>query len=272
MPFALPHTQVLLVEPDDDTRMLIAFALERHGALVTDVASGRDAVALASTVRPDVLVTDLVTVDIDGFELLRALRVQPGLAAVPAVALTARDHDRQRSLDAGFAKHLAKPSATLDLVAAIASVILGAPGTLRHVRTVVEQISALSRCRYTSLLRFADDGSLVSIWTHDRDRPAADPFPIALPVEASYCVLIREAGGPVAIEDAHVDERVVAHPKREQLRTYAGVPVRDGSGNLYGTLCCYDEAAHQFPARLLPALEAAAIDLVDAVQLWSEPA
>ena len=73
----------------------------------------------------DVLLADIGMPGEDGYTLIRRIRAAeaPGLASIPAAALTAfaRDEDRQRALQAGFQLHLAKPIDAPSLVAAVAS-------------------------------------------------------------------------------------------------------------------------------------------------------
>ena len=61
--------------------------------------------------RPDVVFSDIGMPGMDGYELARQLRKEPGLASVVLVALTGygQDHDRQRAKEAGFDFHLVKP-------------------------------------------------------------------------------------------------------------------------------------------------------------------
>jgi CheY-like chemotaxis protein len=64
----------------------------------------------------------------DGLEFMREVR--NGGIAIPAIALTAfaRDEDRQRTIQAGFQAHLAKPVDPLELVSAISVVLASPPG------------------------------------------------------------------------------------------------------------------------------------------------
>src|SRR4030095_13269803 len=86
---ALDGVRVLLVEDTDDTRELLAFALEHCAAVVTTAASATEALESFQKDRPQILVTDLAMPYHDGYWLLRQVRaLAPGTAAVPAVALT----------------------------------------------------------------------------------------------------------------------------------------------------------------------------------------
>jgi len=66
---------------------------------------------MATTERPDVLISDIAMPGMDGYELARRVRQDPALADVVLVALTGhgKPEDRQRAEQAGFNFHLTKP-------------------------------------------------------------------------------------------------------------------------------------------------------------------
>jgi CheY-like chemotaxis protein len=116
----LEGVHVLLVEDDAATRWAITRVLEEAGAQVTAVPSAAQALTTLEAAlegpgtRPDVLLSDIGMVDVDGYELLRrvrAMEARGGHRPLRAAALTAyaRDQDRNRALEAGFQAHLAKP-------------------------------------------------------------------------------------------------------------------------------------------------------------------
>ena len=119
----LAGVRVLIVEDDADVRTALLTVLELNGASVTAVASAAEAMDRLARDHPDVLVSDIMTPENDGYELIRRIR---GLAAdrggrVPAAALTdgAATHEVGRILDAGYQLHLAKPVDASALVAAV---------------------------------------------------------------------------------------------------------------------------------------------------------
>jgi len=65
----------------------------------------------------DLVISDLSMPDIDGFEFIQAVRAQPALERLPAIALSglARDQDVQRARKAGFSDFMTKP-VTLELL------------------------------------------------------------------------------------------------------------------------------------------------------------
>jgi len=120
---SLAGLRVMLVEDDEDTREVVATALARYGASVTEAASAAEALRLLVTEKPDVLVTDIGMPDMDGYELLAKIQSDSRQSGIPAVALTAfaSPEDRQKSLRAGFRAHISKPIAVEELIAAIAA-------------------------------------------------------------------------------------------------------------------------------------------------------
>ena len=121
----LDGVHVLLVEDDDDSRKLLSTMLKRYGAKVTSTKSAAEALNVFSETLPDLLISDIGMPDEDGYELIRKLRRLPpdqgGLT--PAIALTgyASRKDRERALEAGYHKHMAKPIEQAEMIAAIAS-------------------------------------------------------------------------------------------------------------------------------------------------------
>jgi CheY-like chemotaxis protein len=122
---ALDGVRVLLVEDTDDTRELLAFALEHCAAVVTTAASAAEALEAFRRSRPQILVTDLAMPHHDGYWLLREVRALAPAAAVPAVALTAytERYSRDQVLAAGFDAFIPKPIDPTDLCRALRQVL-----------------------------------------------------------------------------------------------------------------------------------------------------
>ncbi|WP_229205828.1 ATP-binding protein [Duganella sp. Leaf126] len=124
---AAPHDlsgfRVMVVDDDNDSRELIRRILHDCRAEVLTAANATEALTMLAHVRPTVLMTDLGMPDIDGYGLLERVRAlgPAGGGSVPAIALTAfaRDEDRQKALDSGFAAHIAKPVEPGELISKV---------------------------------------------------------------------------------------------------------------------------------------------------------
>jgi CheY-like chemotaxis protein len=122
----LNDVRVLVVDDDNDSRLMLAQLLMRSGATVSDAASAAEAIASIPDFAPDVLVSDLGMPRQDGYELIKAIRGRGySFQSLPAIALTAfvRPEDRQRALLAGFQVHIAKPVDPSEFLAAIATLV-----------------------------------------------------------------------------------------------------------------------------------------------------
>ncbi|HVR03846.1 MAG TPA: response regulator, partial [Polyangia bacterium] len=108
----LAGRRVLVV--DDDLRNIFAItsALERQDMIVTYAENGKDGLsALEKSDGVDVVLTDIMMPEMDGFEVMRAIREQDRFRDLPIIALTAKamKSDRQKCLEAGASDYIAKP-------------------------------------------------------------------------------------------------------------------------------------------------------------------
>jgi len=124
-PNKLTGLRVLLVEDDLDQLALLSEILSHAGAEVDAVTSAREAMSTLGQRIPDVIVSDISLPDSDGYRLLRMVRArsrQDG-GSTPAIALTGSvtPAERTRALLASYQMHLAKPTRSAELIAAIRS-------------------------------------------------------------------------------------------------------------------------------------------------------
>ena len=118
---ATPSPRVLFVDDDSAAREGFTSYLASCGYDVMPAATGQQALTLASTWTPEVIVLDLGLPDIDGWEVARHLKAAPRTTGTPIIALTASDlpHERVSAMRAGCDRHLTKPCVPADLVDAI---------------------------------------------------------------------------------------------------------------------------------------------------------
>jgi CheY-like chemotaxis protein len=111
--------KILLVEDSDTTRLTNRIMIaKRTGYTVVPVANGMEALKLAITEKPDLVLMDVMMPGIDGFEVCRRMRKQEATAKIPIVLLTFRVGEE--SVSDGFASgctaYLKKPVAMDELV------------------------------------------------------------------------------------------------------------------------------------------------------------
>lgn len=102
---------VLVVDDYADTRHVIRWMLEQKGYRVLEAANGREALAVAASERPGVILMDLAMPLLDGFDAIRAIRESAELAGVRIIAITAYDMGtaRDKAALAGCDHYLSKP-------------------------------------------------------------------------------------------------------------------------------------------------------------------
>ncbi len=114
--------RVLVVDDNTDAAMMLGMFLESAGHEVSIEHNARLALQRAERERPDVFMLDIGLPDMDGNELARVLRAQPGGERAVLIAITGygQDQDRQETAAAGFDYHYVKPVDTEQLLSLLA--------------------------------------------------------------------------------------------------------------------------------------------------------
>jgi two-component system OmpR family response regulator len=114
---------LLLVDDEENLRSMLRAALRHEGFEVHPVGTGREALDAIPTVKPDLIVLDVMLPDLDGFEVCNRLRREG--SKTPVLFLTARDgtEDKVRGLTLGGDDYLVKPFSLDELVARIGAVL-----------------------------------------------------------------------------------------------------------------------------------------------------
>jgi CheY-like chemotaxis protein len=117
----LAGIEILFADDDIDSREIVSFLLTHEGATVRTARSAGEALEFLAAWRPHVILLDIAMPVVDGYDLLSAIRNEPGLQDVPAVAVTANAYpaDKARAFSVGFAAHVTKPFAPAALVTLI---------------------------------------------------------------------------------------------------------------------------------------------------------
>lgn len=119
---AVPNTEslleralVLLVEDDRALRRYLEIVLERAGYNVISAGNGLEAMKLALTSAVDIVVTDAMMPDLNGYELCRFLKNSPQLSHLPIVLLSARERKEGSWESEQADAFLSKPVSAADL-------------------------------------------------------------------------------------------------------------------------------------------------------------
>ena len=116
---------ILVIDDEEDIRELIRYNLSKDGFLVTCVATGEEGLSQISTVKPDLIILDLMLPGIDGLEVCRRLKTDAAFKSIPIVMVSARgeEPDVVSGLELGADDYIAKPFSPRVLVARIRSVL-----------------------------------------------------------------------------------------------------------------------------------------------------
>ena len=165
---------ILLVEDERKLRDLVRSYLEQAGFAVLSTGSGAEALSLAASASPDLMILDLGLPDVTGETVARELRAS-GTATMPILMLTAKsgEEDRVRGLEAGADDYVTKPFSPREVVlrvqailrrrgqsAAEESVSFGAGALVideaRHLVTVRGEVADLTPTEWGILLALAN--------------------------------------------------------------------------------------------------------------------
>jgi signal transduction histidine kinase/ActR/RegA family two-component response regulator len=115
---------VLVVDDEEDTRLLLSATLTQHGATVTTASTVREALASVDRHLPAIVLSDIGMPHEDGLELIRQLRARPTArgGSIPAVAVSAYAsvNDGLAAEAAGYQAHVAKPFEPAEIVRLVA--------------------------------------------------------------------------------------------------------------------------------------------------------
>jgi CheY-like chemotaxis protein len=117
--------RVLVVDDNRDAADVMAILLRGQGSDVKTAYGGQDAIHLASSFQPHVVLLDIGIPQVDGYQAARSIRAAEGGNKVLLIAFTGRDRDgeHKESLAAGFDHHLIKPVSSTDVLKLLDEII-----------------------------------------------------------------------------------------------------------------------------------------------------
>jgi two-component system, cell cycle response regulator DivK len=103
--------KILIIEDNEQNLYLIRYILENCAYEVHSAWDGKEGVALAAEIMPDLILLDIQLPIMDGYTVARKLRENPALADKPIVAVTsyAMPGDREKAMEAGCSGYIEKP-------------------------------------------------------------------------------------------------------------------------------------------------------------------
>jgi len=117
---------ILNVDDNEGCRYAVTRILELNNFSVKEAGSGADALRLARTEQPDLVLLDINLPDVNGFEVCRRLKAEPLTARIPVLHITAsymNPGDMARGLESGAENYLVEPVEPEVLIATINSIL-----------------------------------------------------------------------------------------------------------------------------------------------------
>lgn len=170
---------ILVVDDEPDIVEIVRDYLLRAGYHVLTASEGATALRLARTERPSLIVLDVMMPEMDGFDVVRALRSEPTTSGLPVILLTARveETDRLIGLELGADDYVTKPFSPREVVARVRAV-------LRRTEQSQDQTGVLQA------------GELTIDLYRRSVRRAGNPIELTATEFDLLAVLVREAGRP----------------------------------------------------------------------------
>ena len=102
---------VLVIDDEEDIRSILKYALEKEGYQVHEASSGNEGLEKVNSLRPDLIVLDVMMPDMDGIEVCEQIRRSPNNDEIIICMLTARNEDYSQiaGLESGADDYVAKP-------------------------------------------------------------------------------------------------------------------------------------------------------------------
>ncbi len=122
--------RILVVDDEEDVVDLLRLVLGKKGFEVHAASSGMEGLARAQSMLPSLIVLDIMMREMDGWEVLKLLKLDDRTRAIPVVIVSARvePKDKIRGLQEGAIDYVTKPFAVRDIVQTIEAALGAAPG------------------------------------------------------------------------------------------------------------------------------------------------
>jgi two-component system alkaline phosphatase synthesis response regulator PhoP len=121
----MPKQNILVVDDEEDVLELVRYHLEKNGYTAESASTGEDALKIAKTKIPDLIILDLMLPGIDGLEVCRRLKGDVKTQNIPIIMLTAKGEeiDIVTGLELGAEDYVTKPFSPKVLIARIRRIL-----------------------------------------------------------------------------------------------------------------------------------------------------
>lgn len=155
--------RILVVDDESDIRDLLSYNLKKEGFDVVTAPDGSAALTIARQERFDLVVLDLMLPNISGIDVCKLFRVDPKLADLPVLMLTAKGEeiDRIIGLEVGADDYMTKPFSPRELVARIKAI-------LRRTTTPLREAQAEALVPVLHIRDISIDREEYTVAVHDR--------------------------------------------------------------------------------------------------------
>ncbi len=123
--------KILVVDDEPDVLRMLEVVLGKRGHQVLTAPTGIEGLVTAQGERPDLILLDIMMEGMDGWEVLKLLKLEEGTREIPVVMLSARvePRDKIRGLQEGAVDYVTKPFSVRELVATIDAVLERVPAS-----------------------------------------------------------------------------------------------------------------------------------------------
>jgi twitching motility two-component system response regulator PilH len=280
-----PKRHILVVDDSTELQEFFRLVLEEAGYDVTTVSSGDEGLAKAKTLKPALILLDLVMPGMDGLEFLTRLRSDFAPPLPPTILCSGFELTEEEALRRGALMFVRKPVAPEDLREFVALGLIGervsaetaareransavartrirntATTFVARIRQEAEQRAAGQMAWLaayfgleTAVSALMEDGRL-TVFAAAGDRSLT--VGVDLAKRLPPCHEILESGSSLVLADASVHPCFSAGPYRlEGVRFFAGVPLLSPDGDPIGVVCLVDAKARRTYAEDLTILE-----------------
>jgi len=134
------HTKILLVDDDPDILELLEYNLAKENYVLAKAVNGQQALEIAKTFKPNLVILDVMMPILDGIETARQMKLMPELKSTIILFLTARgeEYTEIAAFEAGGADYVVKPIKPRALVSRIKSMLNREGGTSENSQEIIQ--------------------------------------------------------------------------------------------------------------------------------------